>query len=90
MRAGAFLALLPAILLACLPAQTVQAQFPSIGDIGSAISKAKKTADDTAKIGQGASGLSLEEEIAIGDAVSIAIVARYGGVWRDAAAARST
>jgi predicted Zn-dependent protease len=88
MRAGALLALLPVALLACLLAQTGHAQFPGIGDIGSALSKAKKTADETAKVAKGASGLSLEEEIAIGDAVSIAIVTRYGGVWRDAAATR--
>ena len=85
--------LVPALLLACTLAFTLapsgaHAQFPSIGDIGSAISKAKKTADDTAKVAKGVSGLSLEEEIAIGDAVSVAIVARYGGVWRDAAATR--
>ena len=88
MKAGARVVLLVGCLVACMVGQTAQAQFPGIGDIGSAISKAKKTADDTAKIAKGASGLTLEEEIAIGDAVSVAIVARYGGVWRDAAATR--
>jgi len=88
MRSGVLLALLLGCMVACMVGQSAHAQFPGIGDIGSAISKAKKTADDTAKIAKGASGLTLEEEIAIGDAVSVAIVARYGGVWRDAAATR--
>jgi len=88
MRAGVLLALMAVILLVCMLAQTVQAGFPGLGDIGSAISRAKKTADDTAKVAKGAAGLSLDEEIAIGDAVSVAIVARYGGLWRDAAATR--
>ncbi len=84
MKRGALLALL----VGCAVAQGALAQFPGLGDIGSAISKVKKTADDTAKVAKGASGLSLEEEIAIGDAVAIDIVVRYGGVWRDAAATR--
>ncbi|MSQ97785.1 MAG: hypothetical protein EXR85_00580 [Xanthomonadales bacterium] len=88
MKPGALVVLLLGCMAACMVGQTAQALFPGIGDIGSAISKAKKTADDTAKIAKGASGLTLAEEIAIGDAVSVAIVARYGGVWRDEVATR--
>jgi len=76
------------LLVSCLAADNALAGFPNIGDIGSAISKAKKTADDTAKVAKGATGLSLDEEIAIGDAVAIDIVVRYGGLWRDSAATR--
>jgi predicted Zn-dependent protease len=65
-----------------------QAQLPSLGDLGNAIQKVKKTADDTARVAKGASGLSLAEEVAIGDAVAVAIVTRYGGIWRDEAATR--
>ncbi len=46
----------------------------------------EKLATDKGKrdqLSKGASGLTLEEEINIGDSVSVEIVARYGGVWRD-------
>lgn len=62
------------------------AQIPGLGDLTNAIQKVKKTTDDTARVAKGASGLSLAEEVAIGDAVAVAIVSRYGGVWRDEAA----
>lgn len=62
------------------------AQLPSLGDLSNAIQKMKKTKDETARVAKGASGLSLAEEVAIGDAVAVAIVTRYGGVWRDEAA----
>jgi len=65
-----------------------QAQIPGLGDITNALQKVKKTKDETARVAKGASGLSLEEEIAIGDAVAVAIVSRYGGVWRDEDATR--
>jgi predicted Zn-dependent protease len=65
-----------------------QAQISNLGDITNAFNKLKKTSDSTARISKGASGLSLEEEIAIGDAVAVAIVVRYGGVWRDEEATR--
>jgi len=58
-------------------------QIPSLGDISDAINKFQKTKESTKRISKGASGLSLEEEIAIGDAVALMIVMRYGGVWRD-------
>lgn len=67
---------------------SAHAQIPGLGGLGDAIQKVKKTADDTSRIAKGASGLSLGEEVAIGDAVAIEIVARYGGVWRDQAATR--
>jgi predicted Zn-dependent protease len=50
--------------------------FDKLHDIG-------KTVDDVGRAMKGATGLSLEEEIAIGDAVSLEIVGRFGGVWRD-------
>lgn len=70
----------------CMP--IAHAQFPGLGDVANAISKAKDTADDTARVAKGMSGLSLEEEVAIGDAVALTIVGQYGGVWRDEAATR--
>jgi predicted Zn-dependent protease len=65
-----------------------QAEIPDLGDITNAFMKAKKTSDSAARISKGASGLSLEEEVAIGDAVAVAIVVRYGGVWRNEEATR--
>lgn len=60
-----------------------QAGLPSLGDLVNAVTKAKETADSTARLAKGASGLSLEEEVAIGDAVAVVIVSRYGGIWKD-------
>ena len=77
-----------ALMMGCMIAQPALAQIPGLGDIGGAISKIKKTTDDTARVAKGVTGLSLEEEVAIGDAVAIAIVVRYGGVWRDGPATR--
>ena len=57
-----------------------------LGDLMKAIDKTAKTATDASRVVKGVSGLSLEEEVAIGDAVALAIVSRYGGVWRDAEA----
>lgn len=65
--------------------------FPSLdklGDIQKKADDASRTAGNVAKVAKGATGLSLEEEIAIGDAVAVQIVERFGGVWRDAAATR--
>lgn len=76
------------VVLGLLGSPLVHAQFPGLGDVANAISKAKETADDTARVAKGMSGLSLEEEVAIGDAVALTIVSRYGGVWRDEAATR--
>ena len=64
------------------------AQIPGFGKLVEKLEQAKQTADDTARIAKGASGLTLEEEVAIGDAVAVDIVRRYGGVWRDEAATR--
>lgn len=63
-----------------------QAQIPGLGDLTKAINKVKQTADDTSRVVKGITGLSLEEEVAIGDAVALSIVSNYGGVWRDEAA----
>ncbi len=60
--------------------------FPAqagLTDLINAVTKAKEAADSTARVAKGASGLSLEEEVAIGDAVAVVIVTRYGGVWKD-------
>ena len=66
----------------------IQAVLPSLGDLLNAVTKAKETADSTARVAKGASGLSLEEEVSIGDAVAVVIVTRYGGVWKDETATR--
>ena len=59
------------------------AQITSLSELTKTIEKIKKTSDDSARVAKGAAGLSLQEEIDIGDAVAIAIVVRYGGIWRD-------
>ena len=79
------LTLISSLTLLVLPCAS-QAQIPGLGDISNAIKKVQKTKESTERISKGASGLSLEEEIAIGDAVALMIVQRYGGVWRDEAA----
>ena len=81
--------LLVRILAVCLGLAAVSpaaAQIPGLGDLTDAIEKVKKTADDTARVAKGASGLTLAEEVAIGDAVALTIVSRYGGVWKEPAA----
>jgi predicted Zn-dependent protease len=80
-----FLLVLLSGLAVALPAS---AQIPGLDKLGNALEKAKKTADDSARIAKGASGLTLAEEVAIGDAVALTIVTRYGGVWKDPAATR--
>ncbi len=70
--------------LLCPP--QVDAQIPGLKDLSGVIDKVKKTTDDTARVVKGVSGLSLEEEVAIGDAVALTIVSSYGGIWRDEAA----
>ncbi len=70
----------------CTPA--AYAQIPGLKDLTNIVDKAKKTTDDTARVVKGVSGLSLREEVAIGDAVALTIVSNYGGVWRDEAATR--
>lgn len=72
------------LLLACSP--LAQAAFPNLGELGEKIKKAGTTAAQAGKVLKGATGLSLEEELAVGDAVAIEIVNRFGGVWRDEAA----
>jgi predicted Zn-dependent protease len=77
-----------ALLLGLAVVHTVSAQIPGLGELTEALEKAQKTTDDSARIAKGAAGLTLAEEVAIGDAVALAIVTRYGGVWRDPAATR--
>lgn len=48
--------------------------------VGERLATDKDKRDQLAK---GVTGLSVEEEINLGDAVSVEIVARYGGIWRD-------
>jgi len=67
------------------------AGLPSLDKIKDLGDKADKVAGDADKAGRvikGATGLSLKEEVAIGDTVSLEIVARYGGLWCDAEATR--
>lgn len=86
MKQPALLAPILALFLGLAIAHPALAQIPGLGELTDAIEKVKKTADDTARIAKGASGLTLAEEVAIGDAVALTIVGRYGGVWRDPAA----
>lgn len=71
------------LVLVLVGTNPAQAQIPSLSDLTRTVNKIQKTSEDTARAAKGASGLSLEEEIDIGDAVAIAIVVRYGGIWRD-------
>lgn len=75
-----------AALLALTPA--APAGFPNLDNLAGTLKKVEDAAGKAGKVVKGATGLSLEEEIAIGDAVSLEIVARYGGLWRDTAATR--
>jgi len=79
------LMLVLAVFAASLSTHAV-AQIPGLGDLQKAIDKVSKTAEDASRVAKGVEGLSLEEEVAIGDAVAVDIVSRYGGVWRDEAA----
>ena len=47
-----------------------------------------KAAKDAGTFVKGVAGIGLKEENSIGGAVAIEIVARFGGVWKDAAATR--
>lgn len=51
--------------------------------VGERLATDKEKRDQLAK---GATGLTVEEEINLGDAVSVEIVARYGGIWRNTVA----
>jgi predicted Zn-dependent protease len=86
MKRPAVLALVFLFLLPVVP--PAAAQIPGLGKLVDKLEQAKRTADDAARIAKGATGLTLEEELAIGDAVAIDIVRRYGGVWRDETATR--
>jgi predicted Zn-dependent protease len=74
------------LLLVLLNPGWAQAQIPDLSDFTKAIKKATDTVKDTSRVVKGVSGLSLQEEVAIGDAVALSIVSNYGGVWRDEAA----
>lgn len=47
-----------------------------------------KAAKDVGRVIKGTAGIGLKEECSIGGSVAIEIVARFGGVWKDAAATR--
>jgi len=67
------------------------AGFPGldkIKELGDKADKISDTADKGSRVIKGATGLSLEEELAIGDTVALEILNRYGGLWRDEAATR--
>jgi predicted Zn-dependent protease len=51
-----------------------------LGDLAGRVVERAVTDPNAAK---GFTGLTLEEEINIGDSVSVEIVARYGGIWRN-------
>lgn len=62
--------------------------FPSLDKLGDSLKKVEDTGKKVGKVAKGATGLSLEEEISIGDAVALEIVSRFGGLWRDEEATR--
>jgi predicted Zn-dependent protease len=70
-------------LAAALP---LPAAFPNLGELTDKLKKVEGTASKVGQVVKGASGLTLEEEIAVGDAVALEIVRRFGGLWRDEAA----
>lgn len=78
---------LAGMILGMLPA-AAGAAFPNLDKLGDSLKKARDTAGKVGRVAKGATGLSLEEEVAIGDAVSLEIVSRHGGVWRDEDATR--
>lgn len=47
-----------------------------------------KAVKDVGRVIKGTAGIGLKEECSIGGSVAIEIVARFGGVWKDAAATR--
>jgi len=67
-------------------AVSLQAAFPNLGELTDKLKKVEGTASKVGKVVKGATGLTLDEEIAVGDAVALEIVSRYGGLWRDDAA----
>lgn len=67
------------------------AGFPGLDkleELGRKADKVTGQAEKAGRVVKGATGLSLAEELAIGDTVALEIVGRYGGLWRDEAATR--
>ncbi len=52
------------------------------------LNKALNTAKSLGKVAKGVTGIGPEEELAIGESVSLEIISQYGGLFRDAAATR--
>lgn len=52
------------------------------------LNKALNTAKSLGKVAKGVTGIGPEEELAIGESVSLEIIAQYGGLLRDEAATR--
>ena len=69
-----------------LGAASVAFAFDIGGALGSAGKNLLSDPDKLSKLSKGATGISLEEEISIGDSVAVEIVSRYGGVWRNTVA----
>jgi predicted Zn-dependent protease len=85
-------AAIPFLAALLVPASIASAAgFPGLDKINELGRKAGEAADQANKAGRvvkGATGLSLEEEVAIGDTVALEILRRYGGLWRDDEATR--
>ncbi|BET66355.1 M48 family metalloprotease [Opitutales bacterium ASA1] len=81
-RASTALATALALAFGALPALEA---FPNLDKLGDSLKKVQDTAGKAGRVVKGATGLSLEEEVAIGDAVALEIVSRYGGLSRDEA-----
>ena len=73
-------------------AVSLPAQFGGLNKLGEALDKAKKGLDavkEGQQVAKGASGqFSDEEEQVMGDSVALEVIARFGGLWRDAEATR--
>lgn len=90
--------LLPVLLLV-LPLGAARAQFnlpripgipevPSLPAPGGGTVDPSRVVDGAAKVAKGTTGIGLQEELAIGESVSLEILSAYGGLWKDEAATR--
>lgn len=91
MKTPRLLPFVTAATVAAALAATAFAAFPGLDKLNDITRRAEdvnRNAKNVAKVAKGVSGISLPEELAIGDAVAIRILERFGGLWRDAAATR--
>jgi beta-barrel assembly-enhancing protease len=63
-------------------------KIPSLPSTPSTPTDVLDLADNATQVAKGLSGIGLQEELAIGESVSVEIIAAYGGLWKDEAAHR--